>query len=228
MQGNGRERNRKGPPITSPPSTQAKSCAARCKEQDRGWLCCQKNLARLSCLSRLPLLLSSPAHTHPFLPMSGWHGRRGPPLCSGTMNLAANLAEDAGRCGSGLDRSPSEVCAQLGCNDAGPAVHPKSASASQFVHPPTQRPNGRDGERSRETDWERTMPHHGHAMTRTVAAAHRGYHRRRRAPTRAHAGPVLASLPACRRMADALCRAVLCCAVLCCNATWTQYVHGRQ
>lgn len=161
----------KGPPplspITSAPSPihrRRESCA-RCKEeQDRGWLCCQKNLARLSRLPP-PLLLCSRTHPHPpFLAMSGWHGRRGPPLCSGTANLAGNLAEGAGRCGSGASSSSTGLrpksapnwVAMMQAQRCIPNPHPHPNLCTH----PIQRPNGRDEERSRETDWERTIPHH--------------------------------------------------------------------
>lgn len=146
MQGNGRERNRKGPPITFPPihpqaihpGWPGKSCA-RCKEQDRGWLCCQKNLARLSCASRLPPAVLSRPHTpSSCLLMSGWHGRRGPPLCSGTANLAANLADGAGRCGSvhpGLrPKSAPNWVAMMQAQRCIPNPHPHP---NVCTHPPS-------------------------------------------------------------------------------------------
>lgn len=161
----------KGPPplspITSAPSPihrRRESCA-RCKEQDRGWLCCQKNLARLS---RLPpplwLCVLAPTHTPPSFPcLVGTEGG-GRSLCSGTANLAENLAEGAGRCGSGASSSSTGLrpksapnwVAMMQAQRCIPNPHPRP---NLWTHP-IQRPNGRDEERSRETDWERTIPHH--------------------------------------------------------------------
>lgn len=62
---------RKGEKQKRPPYHYQQRCA-RCKEQDRGWLCCQKNLARLIA----SLLLCSPTHTHPFLPSHVWLARK--------------------------------------------------------------------------------------------------------------------------------------------------------
>lgn len=177
MQGNGRERNRKGPPlspITSAPSPiqrRRESCA-RCKEEeeeDRGWLCCQKNLARLP---RLPpplwLCVLAPTHTPPsFQCLVGTEGG-GRSLCSGTANLAENLAEGAGRCGSGASSSSTGLRPKSAPNwvamNAGPAMHPKSASASQFVRPPPSSvPTAemkRDHERQIGKGPCHTMPYH--------------------------------------------------------------------
>lgn len=66
MQGNGRERNRKAPPHHL---HLGESCA-RCKEQDRGWLCCQKNLAPF-----LPRLLPVSFPPTP-LPSHVWLARK--------------------------------------------------------------------------------------------------------------------------------------------------------
>lgn len=160
MQGNGRERNRKGPPHhLLPPVHPGKSCA-RCKEQDRGWLLLPKEpSAPFLPFSPPPLAVCSRPHTPSFPCLVGTEGG-GRPYAQVRRILQQTLLMVQVDMVVG-STGPSEVCAQLGCNDAGPAMHPKSASASQFVHPPTQRPNGRDGERSRETDWERAIPHHG-------------------------------------------------------------------
>lgn len=171
MQGNGRERNRKRDPIHYP-STQAKLCTAHaCKEQGRGWLCCQKNLARLLCLPSccllcpcLPRLPSRPP-THPFLPMSGWHGRRGPPpLCSGTANLAENLADGAGSFGSGpptglRPKSAPNWVTMMQAQRCIPNPHPHP---NLCTHPPSV-PTAemrRDHERQIGKGPHQTMAHH--------------------------------------------------------------------
>lgn len=108
MQGNGRERNRKGPPRSPPPSPNpprpGKSCA-RCKEQDRGWLCCQKNLARLPPSSCCVL---QPTHTPSFPCLVGTEGG-GRPYAQVRRILQQTLLMVRVDVVVALDRSPSEV-----------------------------------------------------------------------------------------------------------------------
>lgn len=145
----GEKQKRPPPPSPQhlPPSTlspRRESCA-RCKEQGAG-----PGVALLPKEPSAPLSPPSccvlPTHTPSFPCLVGTEGG-GRPYAQVRRILQKTLLKvlvDVVVGLESLDRSPSEVCAQLGCNDAGPAVHPKSASASQFVRPPTQRPNGRD------------------------------------------------------------------------------------
>lgn len=224
MQGNGRERNRKGPPpITSapspPPSTlspRRESCA-RCKEQGAG-----PGVALLpkepSAPSLASLVLCPPTHTPSCPSLVGTEGGGRPYaqvrqiLQKTLLKVQVDVVVGPSSPRQLRPKSAPNWVATMQAQRCIPNPHPRPNLCTH----PIQRPNGRDEERSRETDWERDHTTPWHAMTRTAAAAgHRGYHRRRRA--HAHT-PGLCS-PACRRMADVLSLAVLC---------YVAMQHGRS